>query len=92
VHHQWWNVADIELGTNRWLWGETPEATRSRHATRLADRRAYDNQMRGQDVLTTLDRLAEVFWTRRRWEIHRSDVEQPGYPVRSTLPFDPEHD
>ncbi len=54
--------------------------------------REYRQEMRGAEVLATLDRLGEVFWAKRTWVIHRSDIAQPGYDVGATLAFDAEED
>lgn len=98
VHHQWLNLVATRVmmseqgQRNEWIWEAAPEPKRSRRTKPDDGRDAFRRQMLGANVLTTLDRLAVVFWARRTWEIHRSDIEQPGYPVRSTLPFDPERD
>jgi hypothetical protein len=99
VHHQWLNMVAVRLHAeasgrqpNDWIWHAPPAPKRAGRAKRDEYREAFERQMLGRSVLETLDRLAVVFWDRRRWEIQRSDVEQPGYPVRSTLPFDPGHD
>ncbi|MGC5172102.1 hypothetical protein ACLQ2Q_15780 [Microbacterium sp. DT81.1] len=93
VHHQWLNLvatrtySGADVSPSEWLWATAPARTRS-GATTSDGAGAYERQMRGATVLTTLDRLGQVFWTKRRWEIHMSDVAQPGYPVRADLTFD----
>jgi hypothetical protein len=97
VHHQWFNLVATRIyqgpqgQVTAWVWGKIPATTKGQGKSDPR-RDDFDRQMLDADILSTLDRLAEVFWKRRRWEIQRSDIDQPEYPVRSTLTFDPERD
>lgn len=96
VHHQWLNLVGTRVyggeqtASSEWFWTDIPPPSRA-GSGRASGSNEYQQQMRGADVLTTLDRLGEVFWSKRTWVICRSEIEQPGYQVGSTLQFDPEN-
>lgn len=95
VHHEWLNLVGTRLYSgeqakpNEWYWTEVQSATRPGGGSRKgAD--DYEHQMQTAVVLTTLDRLGQVFWAKRRWVIRRAEILQPGYDVGANLEFDPE--
>lgn len=97
VHHRWWQAVATRLGdggdgdqANKWIWGRLPESPdQARRRSAIMDA-AYESRLGGMDVLATLDDLAQVFWSKRRWEIRRQDINQPGHVVASPIVFDDE--
>jgi hypothetical protein len=99
VHHQWLTLVTVRIvmtGNDNqhtsWVWASAPAPKRSRRPKPDDYRDAYQRQLEDSSILNTLERLAMVFWQRRGWVIDRSDIEQPGYTVLSSIPFDPERD
>lgn len=95
VHHQWLNLVGTRIysgaqsAPDEWYWTDIPQSTRAGSRKR-AGAEEYEQKMLGADVLTTLDRLGEVFWAKRTWVIHRSEIAQPWYEVGAEIDFDPE--
>lgn len=95
VHHQWLNLVGTRLfggmpaKPTEWCWTDVPSPARA-GTGKSNGAQEYARQMHGAVVLTTLDRLGEVFWGKRRWVISRSEIAQPGYEVGADLEFDPE--
>ena len=97
VHHRWWQALATRFGrdlhdrqVNRLVWGRLPTgAGQGRGRSAEADA-AYANRLQGQDLMSSLDELAAVFWTKRGWEIARQDIMQPGHDVGSPISFDDE--
>lgn len=97
VHHRWWQVVSTRVFGGvaadhrpRWIWGRLPSQGSDGRGKDAAGNAAYASALEGRDVLVTLDQLATVFWSMRRWQISRGDVTQPGHSVRSPLSFDDE--
>jgi hypothetical protein len=96
VHHQWWEAVGVQLLTvrgvqvNEWFWGALP-VTRRQGAGKDKEAGAddaYSARLEGRRVLETLDDLARIFWTKRRWQITPSDLEQPGQTPATPLILD----
>ena len=96
THHQWWQAVGVRMSrvegrqVNEWFWAPLPDSAGGRHRQSDADA-AFNQRLAGRHVLATLDELAEVFFARRRWQIARADLAQPGHSVQgSPLLFDGE--
>jgi hypothetical protein len=93
VHHQWWRAVGTRITrigdrqVNEWFWAPLPDRAARTKRDRDGDR-AYGERLEGRAVLATLDELGVVFWSKRTWQISRSDVVQPGHGVGADLRFD----
>lgn len=97
VHHRWWQAVATRIAlnvngeqTNHWVWGALPTGVKEGRGRSSTADDVYSTRLQGRDLLTSLDDLACVFWTKRVWEIRRVEVEQPGHSVESPLVFDDE--
>lgn len=97
VHHQWLNLVGTRIdgkeqnASNEWFWADVPQPSRS-GSKKDTGVKEFQQEMRGSDVLMTLDRLSEAFWEKRTWRIGRSEIAQPAYGVGAALQFDTEGD
>lgn len=97
VHHRWWQALATRMGldihgeqVNQWVWGDLPVGVGQARRRSVSMDAGYAGRLKGLDLMTSLDELASVFWSKRGWEIVRSDIEQPGHGVESPLVFDDE--
>lgn len=97
VHHRWWQALATRMSSdihgaqvNQWIWGYLPAGAGQGRGRSSELDAAYARRLRGSDLLTSLDELAAVFWSKRGWQIARADIEQPGHEVLSPLKFDDE--
>lgn len=96
THHQWWQAVGVRISRsdgrqmNEWFWAPLPDEAAGRRRDLEPDA-AFKDRLAGRRVLTTLDELAEVFFARRKWEVTRAELAQPGHGVAgSPLRFDGE--
>ena len=97
VHHRWWQALATSMSSdidgaqvNQWIWGSLPVGAGQGRGRSSELDAAYASRLRGADLLASLDKLAAVFWSKRRWQIVRADIEQPGHEVLSKIVFDDE--
>lgn len=97
VHHRWWQALATRMSSdiggaqvNQWIWGSLPTGAGQGRGRSPELDAAYTRRLHRSDLLTSLDELAVVFWSKRRWQIARVDIEQPGHEVLSPLVFDDE--
>jgi hypothetical protein len=96
VHHQWWEAVGVRLlmvsgvQVNEWFWGPLPVERRQGPGKdkNVHAYDAYSARLEGRRVLETLDDLAGIFWTKRRWRITPADLEQPGQTSATPLILD----
>lgn len=69
---------------NTWHWGVPTSKLRSGNSTP----KNYTKRLQGQEVLATLELLAQEVWKVRGWTISKDEISQPGYTVESSLKFD----
>jgi hypothetical protein len=96
VHHRWFDLVSVRISVNGdgqvnlWTWAPLPGNKRPGDNKSPELDGIYATKLEGRHLLETLDELAYAFWQKRRHQIRRAAIGQPGHDVQSPLIFDDE--